>query len=126
MSRRTIEAFRIYRDTQVVRNEQKAIKVLGVVFVVFIIAWVPFAVLNIFSAACESCNVPPLAIEILVWFGYVSSVINPIVYNAFNKKFRTSFQNILMCRFGLLSTKHTAVQIIVERSKRSEKNAVCP
>ncbi len=118
---RTIEAFRIHRDTQVVRNEQKAIKVLGVVFVVFIVAWVPFAVLNIFSAICVSCNVPSVAIEILVWFGYVSSAINPIIYNAFNEKFRTSFQNIVMCRFDSLGGATRSVFVAEKCAWRKRK-----
>lgn len=97
MENRTIEAFRSNRESSAVRNEQKAVKVLGIVFVIFVVAWVPFAVLNIVSAVCVHC-IPSQLITMLVWPGYISSVINPMIYNAFNKKFRSAFAHILKCR----------------------------
>lgn len=103
---KTVSAFQTNRDTTVVKNEEKAVKVLGIVFVVFVIAWAPFAVFNILSAICKTCSIYPSFLNILTWLGYISSSINPIIYNAFNEKFRYAFKQILKCRLKSLR-KHS-------------------
>ena len=95
-----INAFRINKETAAIRNEQKAVKVLGIVFVIFLVAWAPFALFNILSAVCESCEINMEFLGILSWLGYFSSAINPIVYNAFNEKFRNAFKQILKCNIS--------------------------
>ncbi|XP_001947553.2 5-hydroxytryptamine receptor 2B [Acyrthosiphon pisum] len=83
-----------------VRTEQKASKVLGVVFFTFVLCWSPFFLLNIVFAVCpkESCPVPDHVTEVCLWLGYVSSTINPIIYTIFNKTFRAAFIRLLKCR----------------------------
>ncbi|KOB68435.1 Serotonin receptor [Operophtera brumata] len=41
-----------------VANEQKATKVLGLVFFTFVLCWAPFFLLNILFASCPACIVP--------------------------------------------------------------------
>lgn len=41
-----------------VANEQKATKVLGLVFFTFVLCWAPFFLLNILFASCPACTVP--------------------------------------------------------------------
>ncbi|CAG5036450.1 unnamed protein product [Parnassius apollo] len=41
-----------------VANEQKATKVLGLVFFTFVLCWAPFFLLNILFASCPTCIVP--------------------------------------------------------------------
>jgi len=53
-------------------------KVLGIVFFVFLVAWLPFSILNILSAVCPSCGVQPSLLNLTSWFGYISSNINPV------------------------------------------------
>ncbi|XP_031343923.1 5-hydroxytryptamine receptor 2B isoform X2 [Photinus pyralis] len=86
-----------------VATEQKASKVLGLVFFTFVFCWAPFFVLNIFFAACPTCNVPDHVVVICLWLGYVSSTINPIIYTIFNRTFRAAFIRLLMCRCHRLS-----------------------
>lgn len=76
-----------------VRTEQKASKVLGVVFFTFVLCWSPFFLLNILFAVCpkSDCPVPDHVTEVCLWLGYVSSTINPIIYTIFNKTFRAAF-----------------------------------
>lgn len=76
-----------------VRTEQKASKVLGVVFFTFVLCWSPFFLLNILFAVCpkEDCPVPDDVTEVCLWLGYLSSTINPIIYTIFNKTFRAAF-----------------------------------
>uniref|UniRef100_T1HCX7 G_PROTEIN_RECEP_F1_2 domain-containing protein n=2 Tax=Rhodnius prolixus TaxID=13249 RepID=T1HCX7_RHOPR len=82
----------------VVATEQKASKVLGLVFFTFVLCWSPFFVLNIIFAACPSCPVPTHVVDVCLWLGYVSSTINPIIYTIFNRTFRAAFIRLLMCK----------------------------
>ncbi|VVC29248.1 G protein-coupled receptor, rhodopsin-like,GPCR, rhodopsin-like, 7TM [Cinara cedri] len=83
-----------------VRTEQKASKVLGVVFFTFVLCWSPFFLLNILFAVCpkSDCPVPDHVTEVCLWLGYLSSTINPIIYTIFNKTFRAAFIRLLKCR----------------------------
>ncbi|GAB6018897.1 hypothetical protein CHUAL_000554 [Chamberlinius hualienensis] len=83
--------------TNTVANEQKASKVLGLVFSTFVICWGPFFILNIVFAACPSCHVSINIVDTCLWLGYVSSTINPIIYTIFNKTFKEAFVKLLMC-----------------------------
>ncbi|XP_072935610.1 5-hydroxytryptamine receptor 2C [Epargyreus clarus] len=80
-----------------VANEQKATKVLGLVFFTFVLCWAPFFLLNILFAACPACIVPEHVVDICLWLGYVSSTINPIIYTVFNRTFRAAFLRLLRC-----------------------------
>lgn len=81
-----------------VATEQKASKVLGLVFFTFVLCWAPFFLLNIFFAACPTCPVPRHVVDTFLWLGYVSSTINPIIYTIFNKTFRAAFIRLLKCK----------------------------
>lgn len=108
---KAVSAFQARRETNRVKNEQKAVKVLGIVFVVFVIAWVPFAIANIMSAVCELttlCFIPPSLLTTLTWFGYISSSINPLIYNAINERFRYAFKKILSCQWQALRKRQIA------------------
>jgi hypothetical protein len=59
-------------------SERRAMKVLGIVFFVFLVAWLPFSILNILSAACPSCGVQASLLNLTSWFGYISSNLNPV------------------------------------------------
>ncbi|XP_041974120.1 5-hydroxytryptamine receptor 2C [Aricia agestis] len=80
-----------------VANEQKATKVLGLVFFTFVLCWAPFFLLNILFASCPACIVPEHVVDICLWLGYVSSTINPIIYTVFNRTFRAAFLRLLKC-----------------------------
>ncbi|EFA04641.2 5-hydroxytryptamine receptor 2C-like isoform X1 [Tribolium castaneum] len=99
-------AGRVKRKTMAansVATEQKASKVLGLVFFTFVLCWAPFFILNILFAACPDCDVPEHVVVVCLWLGYVSSTINPIIYTVFNKTFRAAFIRLLLCRCHRLS-----------------------
>ena len=84
---------------QSVSSEEKATRVLGIVFFTFILCWAPFFTLNIVSSSCsDHCSIPAFLTEFSLWLGYTSSTINPVIYTTFNIKFRKSFLHILLCR----------------------------
>lgn len=86
---------------RIIRLEQKATKVLGVVFFTFVILWAPFFVLNLIPAVCDSCEkqIPQSIFDIATWLGYASSMVNPIFYTIFNKVFRQAFKKVLLCKY---------------------------
>ncbi|KAG0723991.1 5-hydroxytryptamine receptor 2A [Chionoecetes opilio] len=83
-----------------VATEQKASKVLGLVFFAFVICWTPFFILNIYFAACPTCAVSDHLANVCLWLGYVSSTINPIIYTIFNRTFKAAFIKILKCDYN--------------------------
>ena len=76
-------------------NEQKASKVLGIIFAVFVLLWTPFFVLNILGSLVAT---PPYLFAVFTWLGYLSSLMNPIIYTMFNTSFRRAFKRILCCQ----------------------------
>lgn len=86
---------------QTLSNEQRASKVLGIVFLLFVVMWCPFFITNVTSALCTSCDGEVIGrlMEIFVWVGYVSSGINPLVYTLFNKTFRQAFARYITCNY---------------------------
>ncbi|XP_033821382.1 5-hydroxytryptamine receptor 2B [Periophthalmus magnuspinnatus] len=89
------------KSMQTLSNEQRASKVLGIVFLLFVVMWCPFFITNITSVLCTSCDVNLIArlMEVFVWVGYVSSGINPLVYTLFNKTFREAFTRYITCQY---------------------------
>jgi hypothetical protein len=77
-------------------NERKAMRVLLIIFSIFVILWTPFFVINLLS--CFIINIHPIFISIATWLGYCSSGANPIIYTIFSRAFRRAFVNILTCR----------------------------
>uniref|UniRef100_UPI003F778429 Soluble cytochrome b562,5-hydroxytryptamine receptor 2B,Soluble cytochrome b562,5-hydroxytryptamine receptor 2B,de novo design fusion protein n=1 Tax=Homo sapiens TaxID=9606 RepID=UPI003F778429 len=89
-------------------NEQRASKVLGIVFFLFLLMWCPFFITNITLVLCDSCNQTTLQmlLEIFVWIGYVSSGVNPLVYTLFNKTFRDAFGRYITCNYRATKSVH--------------------
>ncbi|KAI5694264.1 hypothetical protein M8J75_013787 [Diaphorina citri] len=89
------------RHGRILLLEQKATKVLGVVFFTFVILWAPFFILNLIPSICSPCEtkIHPGIFEVATWLGYASSMVNPIFYTIFNKVFRTAFKKVLLCRY---------------------------
>ncbi|XP_004637363.2 5-hydroxytryptamine receptor 2B isoform X2 [Octodon degus] len=89
------------KSAQTISNEQRASKVLGIVFFLFLLMWCPFFITNITLALCDSCNQTTLEmlLEIFVWIGYISSGVNPLVYTLFNKTFRDAFARYITCKY---------------------------
>ncbi|XP_017790225.1 PREDICTED: 5-hydroxytryptamine receptor 2A [Habropoda laboriosa] len=95
------------RHGRIIRLEQKATKVLGVVFFTFVILWAPFFVLNLIPAVCPDCErqIDRKIFDLATWLGYASSMVNPIFYTIFNKVFRQAFKKVLLCRYRNRSSR---------------------
>lgn len=84
-------------------NEQRASKVLGIVFLLFVVMWCPFFITNVISADVKEKLTTKL-LRVFVWVGYVSSGINPLVYTLFNKTFRMAFSRYITCDYSRMTT----------------------
>ena len=88
-------------------SEEKASRVLGVVFSTFVICWAPFFIMNLVVVLCGEVCVPPSFMgDMALWLGYASSTINPLIYTVFNIKFRRSFGKLILCRVRSLRNGH--------------------
>ncbi len=94
---------------------QKAIRTLGVILGTFIVCWLPFMLFAIIKPLHlyitgltgneRPINAPYWLDSVLLWFGYSSSMLNPIIYSKFNREFRTPFREIMCCRCKGLNEK---------------------
>uniref|UniRef100_A0ACB8GFW6 5-hydroxytryptamine receptor 2A n=1 Tax=Sphaerodactylus townsendi TaxID=933632 RepID=A0ACB8GFW6_9SAUR len=90
------------RTVQSISNEQKASKVLGVVFFLFVVMWCPFFITNVMAVTCKkSCSGEVIGglLNVFVWVGYLSSAVNPLVYTLFNKTYRSAFSRYIQCHY---------------------------
>ncbi|KAM6185627.1 trace amine-associated receptor 1 [Rhynchocyon petersi] len=75
-------------------KERKAAKTLGIVMGVFLICWCPFFVCTVMEPFVNYA-VPPILNDALIWFGYLNSTFNPMVYAFFYPWFRNALKMIL-------------------------------
>ncbi len=91
---------RVRVEDIVAANERKALRVLMIIFCVFITLWTPFFICTFISAVCEQCRAR-LSSNVwfsITWLGYSSSMANPFIYTIFSDVFRRAFINIIFCR----------------------------
>jgi len=108
-SRSSVMIRNSYRHGRIIQLEQKATKVLGVVFFTFVFLWTPFFALNLLPSVCPNCeaNTNKGLIDLVTWLGYASSMVNPIFYTIFNKVFREAFKRVLMCKYRGRSKRYS-------------------
>jgi len=79
---------------------RRAVRVLGILFAVFVLFYLPFFAAYIVHGTCQSCQpyISPQTITAFEWLQYSGSMVNPVVYHVFNPDFRRAFIKILRCR----------------------------
>nr|ABQ41117.1 trace amine associated receptor 1 [Saimiri sciureus] len=75
-------------------KERKAAKTLGIVMGVFLVCWCPFFVCTVMDPFLHY-TIPPALNDVLIWFGYLNSTFNPMVYAFFYPWFRKALKMIL-------------------------------
>ncbi|XP_063813269.1 5-hydroxytryptamine receptor 1D [Pseudophryne corroboree] len=79
-----------------VARERKATKTLGIILGAFIVCWLPFFVVSLVLPICQDgCWFHPLLFDFFTWLGYFNSLINPVIYTAFNEDFKQAFQKLI-------------------------------
>ncbi|XP_044867308.1 trace amine-associated receptor 7a-like [Mauremys mutica] len=85
-----------YSD-RVRKRERKAAKTLGIAAIAFLVCWSPFFI-NVIIDAFLDFITPSLLFDIMVWFTYSNSAINPLVYSLFYPWFRKAVKVIVSCK----------------------------
>ncbi|XP_069467414.1 5-hydroxytryptamine receptor 7 isoform X1 [Ambystoma mexicanum] len=99
------------KNISIFKREQKAATTLGIIVGAFTVCWLPFFILSTarpFICGTE-CSCIPLWMErTLLWLGYANSLINPFIYAFFNRDLRTTYRNLLQCRYRNINRKLSA------------------
>uniref|UniRef100_A0A8C0IJE1 5-hydroxytryptamine receptor 7 n=2 Tax=Strigidae TaxID=30459 RepID=A0A8C0IJE1_BUBBB len=102
------------KNISIFKREQKAARTLGIIVGAFTFCWLPFFLMSTarpFICGIH-CSCMPLRLErTLLWLGYTNSLINPLIYAFFNRDLRTTFWNLLRCRYRNINRRLSAASM---------------
>ena len=102
------------RSASIFRREQKAATTLGVIVGVFSVCWLPFFVFTtVRPFVCGVlCSCGPTWLErTLLWLGYANSLMNPFIYAFFNRDLRSTYRDLLRCRYRNINRRLSAMGV---------------
>ncbi|XP_068933248.1 trace amine-associated receptor 7a-like [Petaurus breviceps papuanus] len=79
---------------RVSKRERKAAKTLGIAVIAFLISWFPYFIDSLIDAFLGFIT-PTYIYEILTWFAYYNSAMNPLIYAFFYPWFRRAIKLIV-------------------------------
>lgn len=85
--------------TAVALREHKATVTLAAVIGAFVVCWLPYFILFTVLGLMQHPDphtVP--AFPFVLWLGYANSALNPFLYGALNRDFRSAYTRLLSCR----------------------------
>ncbi|XP_023220987.1 QRFP-like peptide receptor [Centruroides sculpturatus] len=86
------------------KAKKKVIKMVCVVLVVFVLCWMPFQIIVLYSQFGQKEALLPewfLKMNYLATFAaHSNSALNPVIYGGFNNNFRQSFLKLLKCSYN--------------------------
>lgn len=81
-----------------IAREHKATVTLAAVLGAFVICWFPYFTFFTWTGIKPKRNPPNTVHSVVLWLGYFNSVLNPILYPAFNRDFRRAYAELLRYR----------------------------
>ncbi|XP_074657272.1 melatonin receptor type 1A-A-like [Tubulanus polymorphus] len=73
----------------------KLAKKFFIIFIVFVIMWMPWAVMNMVGTTNRH---PKWVVLVLLNLGHGNSAVNSFIYGATNRTFRRAYEDILLCK----------------------------
>ncbi|XP_007907403.2 5-hydroxytryptamine receptor 7-like [Callorhinchus milii] len=99
------------RNVSIFKREEKAAITLGIMVGVFSVCWLPFFILSTarpFVCGVERSCVPVWLERTLLWLGYANSLMNPFIYAFFNRGLRSTYKDLLRCRYRNINRRLSA------------------
>lgn len=78
------------------RSEMKITKMVLVIFICFIVCYLPITLVKIFDSEVEHAPLHVLGYLLI----YLSSCVNPVVYVTMNKQYRVAYMDTLKCKYN--------------------------
>uniref|UniRef100_A0A665TIV4 Histamine H2 receptor n=1 Tax=Echeneis naucrates TaxID=173247 RepID=A0A665TIV4_ECHNA len=105
------------RILTVALREHKATVTLAAVIGAFVVCWLPYFILFTVLGLKEHPD-PSIVPEFpfVLWLGYANSALNPILYGALNRDFRSAYAHLLRCRYPtyLQRSRHRATTATIQ------------
>lgn len=83
--------------TAVALREHKATVTLAAVIGAFVVCWLPYFIMFTVMGVREQLEQGTLY-SVVLWLGYANSALNPVLYAALNRDFRSAYARLLKCR----------------------------
>lgn len=114
--------------TAVALREHKATVTLAAVIGAFVVCWLPYFILFTVLGIQEHRDpneVPQF--QIVLWLGYANSALNPILYGALNRDFRSAYTHLLRCRcpYSAWRSRQPSPIITAARDQLTEVTLLC-
>ncbi|KAL0974068.1 hypothetical protein UPYG_G00214940 [Umbra pygmaea] len=84
--------------TAVALREHKATVTLAAVIGAFVVCWFPYFTMFTIMGLKKDRNFPS-EYPSVVWLGYANSALNPVLYAALNRDFRSAYSRLLHCGY---------------------------
>lgn len=80
-------------------REHKATVTLAAVMGAFVVCWFPYFSVFLYRGVVND-YINQVVEDVVLWLGYANSALNPILYGALNRDFRTAYQQLFHCHLA--------------------------